>query len=67
PEGDLGVPPTGEAGEASAVQYGEQASESTGDSSSTAGAVLLGLLAGCVLFLAGLGGRKAWMRWRYGL
>jgi len=67
PEGDLGVPPIGEASES---QYGEQVAESTGDSggsSSTAGAVLLGLLAGCVLFLAGLGGRKAWMRWRYGL
>ncbi|HET7508443.1 MAG TPA: prenyltransferase/squalene oxidase repeat-containing protein [Solirubrobacterales bacterium] len=47
---------------------GEQASESTGDStSSTAGAILLGLLAGCVLFALGLAGRKGWMHWRYGL
>jgi len=47
---------------------GEPASESTGDSSSsTAGAILLGLLAGCVLFALGLAGRKGWMHWRYGL
>ena len=47
---------------------GEQASESTDDqSSSTAGAIVLGLLAGCVLFAVGLAGRKGWMRWRYGL
>jgi prenyltransferase/squalene oxidase-like repeat protein len=63
PEGDLGVPPSGEAAE---LQYGEQASEST-DDASTAGSVVFGLLAGCVLFLLVLGGRKAWMRWRYGL
>jgi energy-coupling factor transport system substrate-specific component len=47
---------------------GEPASESTGDSSSsTAGAIVLGLLAGCVLFACGLAGRKGWMHWRYGL
>lgn len=47
---------------------GEPASETTADnSSSTAGAILLGLLAGCLLFLLGLGARKGWMRWRYGL
>jgi energy-coupling factor transport system substrate-specific component len=63
PEGDLGVPP-----EASALQYGEQASETSGDSGSgTVGAILLGLLTGCLLFAAGLGGRRGWMRWRYGL
>jgi Prenyltransferase and squalene oxidase repeat len=45
---------------------GEPASEST-EESSTAGAVVLGLLAGCVLFGLGLAGRKGWMRWRYGL
>jgi energy-coupling factor transport system substrate-specific component len=46
----------------------EPASESTNDSnSSTAGAVVLGLLAGCVLFGLGLAARKGWMRWRYGL
>ena len=47
---------------------GEQAAETTGDSSSsTAGAILLGLLAGCLLFAFGLAGRRGWMRWRYGL
>ena len=56
--------------EASDLQYGEQASQGTSDgdsSSGTAGAILAGLLAGCVLFAAGLGGRRGWMRWRYGL
>jgi hypothetical protein len=64
PEGDLGSAlPDTSASEAT----GEPVSESTDDSSSTAGAVLLGLLAGCVLFGAGLAGRAGWMRWRYGL
>jgi energy-coupling factor transport system substrate-specific component len=64
PEGDLGTVPDNATAEAS----GEPASETTEDSgSSTAGAVLLGLLAGCVLFGAGLAGRAGWMRWRYGL
>jgi energy-coupling factor transport system substrate-specific component len=46
----------------------EPASESTADSSSsTAGAIVLGLLAGCVLFGLGLTARKGWMHWRYGL
>ncbi|HEX5988661.1 MAG TPA: prenyltransferase/squalene oxidase repeat-containing protein [Solirubrobacterales bacterium] len=56
--------------EAAGVQYGEQASEPVdGDSGSsgTAGAILLGLLAGCVLFGLGLAGRRGWMHWRYGL
>jgi energy-coupling factor transport system substrate-specific component len=64
PEGDLGSPPR----EASDLQYGEQASESADDSDSSAtGAILLGLLAGCLLFGLGLAGRRGWMRWRYGL
>lgn len=65
PEGDAGkVLPEAPASEAS----GEQASETSEDnSSSTAGAILLGLLAGCLLFGAGLAGRRGWMRWRYGL
>lgn len=46
---------------------GEPASESTEDKSSTAGAIVLGLLAGCVLFGLGLAARKGWMHWRYGL
>jgi hypothetical protein len=45
---------------------GEPAS-ATEDQSSTAGAIVLGLLAGCVLFALGLAVRKGWMRWRYGL
>jgi energy-coupling factor transport system substrate-specific component len=43
------------------------ASESTESQSSTAGAIVLGLLAGCVLFGLGLATRKGWMHWRYGL
>jgi energy-coupling factor transport system substrate-specific component len=35
--------------------------------SSTTGAILLGLAAGALLFAAAFGGRRAWMRWRYGL
>jgi energy-coupling factor transport system substrate-specific component len=35
--------------------------------SSVAGAIVLGLLAGAVLFGLGLLGRRGWMRWRYGL
>jgi energy-coupling factor transport system substrate-specific component len=48
---------------------GEPASENTQDSSSssTAGAILLGLVAGCLLFAIALAARKGWMRWRYGL
>jgi energy-coupling factor transport system substrate-specific component len=65
PEGDLGTFPETSGSQAS----GEPAAEtSEADSdSSTAGAILLGLLAGCLLFGAGLAGRRGWMRWRYGL
>jgi energy-coupling factor transport system substrate-specific component len=52
---------------ASGNASGEPASETTDSGSSTAGSIVLGLLAGCVLFLLGLGTRRAWMRWRYGL
>lgn len=64
PEGDLGA-----VSDAATVDTtARPASETTNDSgSSTAGAILLGLLAGCVLFGAGLAGRAGWMRWRYGL
>lgn len=68
PEGDIGSDP-----EASELQYGEQASVGTAaaddddSSSAAAGAILAGLLAGCLLFGAGLAGRRGWMRWRYGL
>jgi len=65
PEGDAGSAlPETSASEAA----GKPASETSEDnSSSTAGAILLGLLAGCLLFGAGLAGRRGWMRWRYGL
>ena len=46
---------------------GEPASETTDSGSSTAGSIVLGLLAGCVLFLLGFAARRGWMRWRYGL
>jgi len=48
---------------------GTPSTESSSDDSesSTAGAILLGLAAGALLFAAGLGGRRAWMRWRYGV
>jgi energy-coupling factor transport system substrate-specific component len=67
PEGDNGSAPPETS--ASAEVPAEPASETTSDSgaSSTAGAILLGLLAGCLLFGAGLAGRAGWMRWRYGL
>jgi energy-coupling factor transport system substrate-specific component len=65
----FGTPADG--GEASELQYGQQASEPVGgdsdSGSGTAGAILLGLLAGCVLFGLGLAARSGWMRWRYGL
>ncbi|HEY5942392.1 MAG TPA: prenyltransferase/squalene oxidase repeat-containing protein [Solirubrobacterales bacterium] len=69
--GKFGSPATASP-EASEVQYGEQAAVPVagGDSdsgSSTAGAILLGLLAGCVLFGLALAGRRGWMHWRYGL
>jgi energy-coupling factor transport system substrate-specific component len=74
PEGDGGTAPEGASGgspESAELQYGEQASTpvdgDSGSSSGTAGAILLGLLAGCVLFGLGLAGRRGWMRWRYGL
>jgi len=62
--GTVPLPPSSSPEEAT----GKPASESTDDpGSSTAGAVVLGLLAGCVLFALGLACRKGWMRWRYGL
>ncbi|HEV2727884.1 MAG TPA: prenyltransferase/squalene oxidase repeat-containing protein, partial [Solirubrobacterales bacterium] len=65
PEEDLGTDP-----EESDLQPGAQASQGTDDEdgeSSTAGAIVAGLLAGGLLFGAGLAGRRGWMRWRYGL
>jgi energy-coupling factor transport system substrate-specific component len=75
PEDDRGAVPgpgSDASPEASELQYGEQTSEAVrGDDSDsgsgTAGAIVLGLLAGCVLFGLGLAARSGWMRWRYGL
>jgi energy-coupling factor transport system substrate-specific component len=64
PEGPTGTSP--DLSEPEPEATGQPASESTG-SSSTAGAIVLGLLAGCVLFALGLLVRRGWMRWRYGL
>ncbi len=64
------LPPGGREREGSATAVPESsASEDPTDESksSPAGAVLLGLLGGALCFAAGLGGRRAWMRWRYGL
>ncbi len=44
----------------------EEPAEDDSDSSPV-GAAALGLLAGGLLFGLGLGGRRLWMRWRYGL
>ena len=65
PEEDRGGNP-----EASDLQYGTQIAAAADDDdsdSSTAGAIVLGLLAGAVLFALGLATRRGWMRWRYGL
>ncbi|HEU4599336.1 MAG TPA: prenyltransferase/squalene oxidase repeat-containing protein [Solirubrobacterales bacterium] len=64
PEGEKGADSKTAPSQAS----GKPAAETGGDSnSSTAGAILLGLLAGSLLFALGLAGRRGWMRWRYGL
>jgi energy-coupling factor transport system substrate-specific component len=64
PKGSTAPPETATPSDAS----GEPTAETTSDSSSsTAGSILLGLLAGCVLFLIAFAGRRGWMRWRYGL
>jgi hypothetical protein len=41
--------------------------ESEDSDSSPVGAVVVGLLAGGLLFGAAFLGRRGWMRWRYGL
>jgi energy-coupling factor transport system substrate-specific component len=61
-----GAPAPGEPSASSQPSGSTETAESDG-SSSTAGAIVLGLLAGCVLFGAAWGGRRAWMRWRYGV
>lgn len=64
---DSSASPTPASGDVNTADN-ELATESSDDSSSSAaGAILIGLLAGCVLFGLGLLGRKGWMHWRYGL
>jgi Prenyltransferase and squalene oxidase repeat len=71
PEASGGLQPEGDTGSASkptpSNASGQPASGTTGDSAGAAGAVVLGLLAGCLLFALGVAGRRGWMRWRYGL
>lgn len=64
-----GHPPAGrERGDTGTPATETSASSEDDDSESSAtGAMLLGLVAGALLFGAGLGGRRAWERWRYGL
>lgn len=50
-----------------ASEPGTDSSSSSGHDSSVAGAIVLGLLAGCLLFGAAWLARRGWMRWRYGL
>ncbi len=70
PAGGGALPPgatTAPGSSAPSAASGEQAAETTDSSNGTAGSIVLGLLAGCLLFLLGLGARRGWMRWRYGL
>jgi len=71
PEASAGTaPPAGREREGAAAPATETSASqepAQDDSSSPIGAVALGLLAGALLFAAALGGRRAWMRWRYGL
>lgn len=65
PEGSTATAPT----EPPASSQGTDSSsgESHSSSSSPAGAIVLGLLAGALLFGAAWAARRGWMRWRYGL
>jgi len=70
PAGPESGGPGGLSATAPSSQPTNDSSTGTGEEdsgSSTAGAILLGLLAGCLLFAGGLGARRGWMRWRYGL
>ena len=67
-------PPAGREGEGSgtpvpAAPASEASEDPAEDDSKTSpyGAAMLGLLAGGLLFGAGLGGRRLWMRWHYGI
>lgn len=68
PSEELGIVPSTPEEAIPSEATGRPTSESTdGAKSSTAGAIVLGLLAGCVLFALGFLCRRGWMRWRYGL
>jgi energy-coupling factor transport system substrate-specific component len=69
PPGTKVAPPGTEPAPTGREPATETASESEDgdDSSSVAGAILAGVLAGCLLFGAAWLGRRGWMRWRYGL
>ncbi|HEX3239918.1 MAG TPA: prenyltransferase/squalene oxidase repeat-containing protein [Solirubrobacterales bacterium] len=78
PGGANGGPPVGQAGgltnpelppssESEATPAAAEEPTSDADNNGTAGAIVLGLLAGCLIFGAALLGRKGWMHWRYGL
>ena len=70
-EGGAGSPEPGQPGgrKTFAGGSGTPASDTTasGDESSTTGALLLGLGVGAVLFGAAWGGRRVWLRRRYGI
>jgi energy-coupling factor transport system substrate-specific component len=66
------VPPAGRETEGSAAPAAEplaleESSSDADDETSPAGAAVLGLLTGCLLFATALGARRLWMRQRYGL
>jgi energy-coupling factor transport system substrate-specific component len=65
------TPPGGREGEGSGtpVPATSAPEESTPDNSTSSpvGAAVLGLAAGALCFAAALGGRRTWMRWRYGV
>jgi hypothetical protein len=62
PEAPAGTAPPG-----GREREGSEEPAEDGSSSSPAGAILLGLLAGCLLFAAAWASRRVWMRRRYGL
>jgi Prenyltransferase and squalene oxidase repeat len=65
------VPPGGREREGSATLESEasasQGSTDEDPESSPTGAIVLGLVTGCLAFATALGGRRLWMRQRYGL
>jgi energy-coupling factor transport system substrate-specific component len=65
------IPPAGREREGSGAAAPEplasEPSSETDSESSPAGAIVLGLLAGALVFGAALLARRGWMRWRYGI